>query len=131
MTSPCRTSDDDDDDNGMALAWGNNQDEESQLTLDLERVSPLASTQTYSAMMEPFWSSLRYLFNCSIESDFVGMSRLGLGGGVVDTGSAAPRKSSESLLLHTRSFPEAAEDQYLPQNSICEAEDSWLLVGKR
>lgn len=34
-----------------------------RLTLDFDRVSPRASTQTYSAMMEPFWSSLRYLLS--------------------------------------------------------------------
>lgn len=37
---------------------------EDRHTLDLERVSPFASTQMYSAMIWPFWSSLRYLFNC-------------------------------------------------------------------
>lgn len=51
------------DDRGQSKAW--ELHEELRLTLDLERVSPLASTQTYSAMMEPFWSSLRYLFNYS------------------------------------------------------------------
>lgn len=35
-----------------------------RLTLDLERVSPLESIQTYSAMIWPFWSSLRYFWSC-------------------------------------------------------------------
>lgn len=35
-----------------------------RLTLDLDRVSPTASTQTYSAMMLPFWSSFMYLLTC-------------------------------------------------------------------
>ncbi len=35
-----------------------------KLTLDFERVSPLESIQTYSAMIWPFWSSLRYLLSC-------------------------------------------------------------------
>lgn len=34
-----------------------------RLTLDLERVSPTASIQTYSAIREPFCSSLRYLLS--------------------------------------------------------------------
>lgn len=37
---------------------------EFALTLDLERVSPMASIQTYSAMILPFWSSFRYLSSC-------------------------------------------------------------------
>jgi hypothetical protein len=37
---------------------------EMELTLDLERVSPMASIQTYSAMILPFCSSFRYLFSC-------------------------------------------------------------------
>lgn len=34
-----------------------------QLTRDLERVSPVESIQTYSAMTWPFWSSFRYLLS--------------------------------------------------------------------
>jgi hypothetical protein len=37
-----------------------------RLTLDLERVFPSASIQMYSAMMLPFWSSLRYLLRVSV-----------------------------------------------------------------
>lgn len=35
------------------------------LTLDLDRVSPTASIQTYSTIILPFWSSFRYLLSCS------------------------------------------------------------------
>ena len=37
---------------------------EMRLTLDLDRTSPSASIQTYSAMMLPFWSSFMYLLTC-------------------------------------------------------------------
>jgi hypothetical protein len=33
-------------------------------TLDFDRVPPVESIQTYSAMILPCWSSLRYLFSC-------------------------------------------------------------------
>lgn len=38
------------------------------LTRDLDRTSPLASTQTYSAMRLPFWSSFMYLLTCASNS---------------------------------------------------------------
>jgi hypothetical protein len=36
------------------------------LTLHFERVPPLASIQTYSAMTEPRWSRLRYFWSCAL-----------------------------------------------------------------
>jgi hypothetical protein len=36
------------------------------LTLHFERVPPLASIQTYSAMTQPRWSRLRYFWSCAM-----------------------------------------------------------------
>lgn len=48
----------------------------SKLTLDFDRVSPVESIQTYSAMILPFWSSFRYLLRVSVRDDRI--SRLAM-----------------------------------------------------
>lgn len=62
-----------------------------RLTRDLERTSPLASIQTYSAMMLPFWSSFMYLLTCA------GQKRPA--GGHVGGGGFAPSRSATRGLL--------------------------------
>ena len=54
-------------------------------TLDLERVSPRASTQTYSAIIWPFWSSFRYLLSCGMHVSLWSSDRLQGNGGVVQS----------------------------------------------
>lgn len=45
---------------------GNKSGERKTLTLDLDRVPPSASIQTYSAMILPRWSRSRYFFKFSV-----------------------------------------------------------------
>lgn len=96
-----------------------------KLTLDLERVSPFASTQTYSAMMEPFWSSLRYLFNCSHRVSFLFAC---LDSGWVWCGLTPDLQRPRNLPSHHRSvharFPGGGRSPVPSQFSVLE--DGWF-----
>jgi hypothetical protein len=68
----------------VVARWENN----GGLTLDFERIPPEPSIQTYSAMIEPFWSSWRYFSSCGV--------------GLLELGSRVQTRSQETYVAIVR-----------------------------